>query len=169
MSITAKFVEYPPDVAAFEDLMHAYYTVIVDNLRKFGDQPFDKDEMVQSTMAKLGEMLPPSGRLLLAHNAQGQLIGCGGLRKIQTHAAEMKRMFVRPEAQGLGLGRTLFEMRIEEAKAMGLKTLYADTYKGNRSMLSMYEKFGFEYIERYEGNANTPDLDPILVYLKRDL
>ena len=52
---------------------------------------------------------------------------------------------------------------------MGCRTIYADTIKCNRAMLSMYEKFGFSYIPRYSENANGPELEPFLVYLKRDL
>ena len=78
-------------------------------------------------------------------------------------------MYVRPKARGLGLGRLLFEYRVEEARRMGCDTLYADTVKGNAPMLSMYEKFGFSYIPRYPENANGPELEPFLVYLKRAL
>ena len=78
----------------------------------------------------------------------------------------MKRMFVRPEAQGQGLGRRLFEMRIAEAKKMGCRVIYADTARGNRSMLSMYEKYGFQYIPRYPENANPPEFEPYLVFLE---
>ena len=47
--------------------------------------------------------------------------------------------------------------------------IYVDTAKGNRPMLSMYERFGFKYIERYPENANPAEYAPYLVYLAYDL
>ena len=55
---------------------------------------------------------------------------------------------------------------IDEARKMGCTTVYADTMKGNRAMLAMYEKFGFHYIPRYPENANPAELEPFLVYLE---
>ncbi|MEM1430250.1 MAG: GNAT family N-acetyltransferase, partial [Pseudomonadota bacterium] len=57
-------------------------------------------------------------------------------------------------------------LRIEEAERMGCTTLYADTVKGNRAMLSMYERMGFSYIPRYPENANPPEWSDVLVYLQ---
>ncbi|WP_371933321.1 GNAT family N-acetyltransferase, partial [Ruegeria discodermiae] len=54
-------------------------------------------------------MLPPDGRLALARGQDRHLVGCGAMRRIRQDAVEMKRMFVRPEVQGQGLGRRLFE------------------------------------------------------------
>ena len=120
-------------------------------------------------MANMDDSAPPKGRILLATTDSGELLGCGFIRQIRPDAAEFKRMYVRPKARGLGLGRLLFEYRVEEARRMSCRTLYADTIKGNTTMLSMYEKFGFSYILRYPENANGPELEPFLVYLKRDL
>lgn len=78
-------------------------------------------------------------------------------------------MYVRPKARGLGLGKLLFEHRLNEAREMGCTTIYADTVKGNTPMLSMYDKFGFSYIPRYPENANGLELATYLVYLKLDL
>jgi hypothetical protein len=52
---------------------------------------------------------------------------------------------------------------------MGCTYLYADTVKGNRGMLSMYEKCGFDYIPRYPENANGSELEPYLVYLEHKI
>jgi RimJ/RimL family protein N-acetyltransferase len=55
-------------------------------------------------------------------------------------------------------------MRIDAAREMGCTTLYADTIKGNRAMLAMYVRLGFDYApSRYPENANPPELDPYLV------
>lgn len=169
METKLEFVSTLPNPSAFEVMIKEYWHHMVGLLKNAGAQNYSVDDFVANTMANLDYMAPPKGRLLLATTDSGELLGCGVIRKIRPDAAEFKRMYVRPKARGLGLGRLLFEQRVEEARRMGCDTLYADTVKGNASMLSMYEKFGFSYITRYPENANGPELEAFLVYLKRDL
>ena len=166
MAITLSFVSNLPDPSAFQALMREYYQVMIDKVIAIGGPAPSAEELAADTMAHLDDLLPPKGRTLLATVDNGTLVGCGVIRKIRPDAAELKRMYVRPSAQGSGLGRRLFEMRIAEARRMGCTNLYADTVKGNRAMLSMYEKFGFSYIPRYPENPNSAELDPFLVYLE---
>lgn len=161
-----EFVYTLPDPLAFEGLMREYYQVMIDKLVNAGGPPHSAVDLAADTMTHLDDLTPPDGRILLATQDNGALIVCGVFRKIRPDAAELKRMYVRPEAQGLGLGRQIFERRIAEAHNMGCKVLYADTVTGNTSMLSMYEKFGFKYISHYSENANGPELEPYLVYLE---
>ncbi len=169
MTVKFAFVDHLPDPATFEALMREYYTVMGAKLVAAGGPEVSPDDLARDTLAHMDTLLPPHGRTLLAHDSAGNLIGCGVIRKVRDDAAELKRMFVRPEAQGLGLGRRLFEMRLEEARNMGCRVVYADTVKGNRAMLSMYEKLGFDYVPRYPENGNPPEFDPYLVYLSREL
>ncbi|MCR9109263.1 GNAT family N-acetyltransferase [Marivita sp. XM-24bin2] len=166
MHLDVSFVSKVTDVAEFEDLLLDYYRNVLKVFEAAGGPVLAPQDMVDSSIEHLDEMLPPEGRLALARSQNGRLMGCGALRKIRPDAVEMKRMFVRPEAQGQGLGRKLFEMRIAEAKDMGCSAIYADTARGNRPMLSMYEKYGFQYIPRYTENANPPEFAPFLVFLE---
>ncbi len=169
MDIRLEFVATPPDLPAFETLMREYFRIVTAMLAEAGGPEYAPEELAGNTVAHLGDLAPPEGRLLLATREDGRLMGCGAIRRIRPDAAEFKRMFVRPEAQGMGLGRRLFEARIAEARRMGCGTLYADTVKGNTAMLSMYEKFGFSHVPRYPENANVPELEPWLVYLEADI
>ena len=169
MTVAFSFVDPLPDPAAFEALMRDYYAVMGAKLVAAGGPRVSPDDLARDTLAHMDTLLPPHGRTLLAHDSAGHLVGCGVIRKVRDDAAELKRMFVRPEAQGLGLGWKLFEMRLEEDRNMGCTVVYADTVKGNRAMLSMYENLGFDYIPRYPENGNPPEFDPYLVYLSREL
>ncbi len=160
------FVTEVRDLPAFRDLLTDYYRIVLKTFEAAGGPTLLPEELAKSSLKHLDEMLPPEGRLVLARGEDGRLLGCGTLRRIRPDAVEMKRMFVRPEAQGLGLGKRLFEMRIEEARNMGCRAIYADTAKGNRPMLSIYERFGFNYIPRYSENGNPPEFEPHLVYLE---
>lgn len=169
MTVNYEFVSELPSTDAFETLMVEYYGVMFDKLKDAGGPELTAVDHAKGTISHIEELLPPLGRLLLATNDQGEILGCGVIRMIRKDAAELKRMYVRPKAQGLGIGRRLFEMRIAEARKMGCKYLYADTVKDNRAMLSMYEKFGFSYISRYPENANGPELESFLVYLEHEV
>ncbi|MEM7303214.1 MAG: GNAT family N-acetyltransferase [Pseudomonadota bacterium] len=166
MSAMVSFVSEVRDIPSFRDLLVEYYTIILKTFEAAGGPALSPEEMADGNIDHLDEMLPPEGRLVLAYGEDEKLLGCGALRRIRPDAVEMKRMFVRPEAQGTGIGKRLFDMRIEEAKKMGCRAVYADTAKGNRSMLTMYERFGFQYIQRYPENANPPEFEPYLVFLE---
>tara|TARA_R110002074_G_scaffold402069_1_gene603079 strand:- start:41 stop:541 length:501 start_codon:yes stop_codon:yes gene_type:complete len=166
MMIEVSFVSEVKNLSEFEELLFEYYSDVLQIAEAAGLPKLAPEDLVQSSVDHLDEMLPPNGRLALARSADGRLLGCGTLRRIRSDAVEMKRMFVRPEARGNGLGQRLFEMRIEEARKMGCRAVYADTAKGNRPMLSMYERFGFHYIQRYPENANPIEFEPYLVNLE---
>src|SRR6476659_2532024 len=110
-------------------------------------QNFDKE------VAELpGAYAPPSGRLFLAVAAQ-QVMGCVALRKIGDGVGEMKRLYVRPEFRGRGLGRTLTEELIAEAKRIGYARLRLDTLPGKMDQaIAMYRSFGFREIAPYYKN-----------------
>lgn len=97
-----------------------------------------------------GKYAPPLGELLLARNHEGVPIGCVGLRPVPPEGCcEMKRLFLRPEARGLGLGRAMTQAVIEHAGRLGYGELRLDTLPAMTQAISLYERLGFRRIGPY--------------------
>ena len=98
-----------------------------------------------------GAYAPPAGGVWLAH-VDGALAGCVGLRPHDGGTCEMKRLWVRPAFQGLGLGRHLAETGIAAARAVGYRTLCLDTLSFMDAARALYADLGFHEIPAYYDN-----------------
>ena len=110
-------------------------------------QGFDKE------LAGLpGDYAPPDGRLFLAEH-QGQLAACAALHRFDATSGEMKRLYVRPNFRGLGLGRILAERILSEAASIGFQRIRLDTVQGTMNdAIALYRRLGFREIEPYREN-----------------
>jgi ribosomal protein S18 acetylase RimI-like enzyme len=99
-----------------------------------------------------GDYAPPDGGLLLATH-EGQPAGCVALHKLEPEICEMKRLYVRPQFRGKGLGCELAERVIAEARQIGYKQLRLDTVEPRmRAAVAMYRNLGFREIAPYRPN-----------------
>jgi GNAT superfamily N-acetyltransferase len=94
-----------------------------------------------------GDYAPPRGRLLIAEGA-----GCVALRAIDSEVCEMKRLYLRPEHRGLGLGRRLVQAIIDEARSVGYRRMRLDTMPKMDSAQRLYASLGFREIAAYRYN-----------------
>jgi GNAT superfamily N-acetyltransferase len=96
-----------------------------------------------------GHYAPPDGRLLLTEY-ESQLVGCVALHKLEDGICEMKRLYLRPQFRGKGLGRALAERIIAEARAIRYRRMRLDTVGPvMKDALAMYRKMGFREIAPY--------------------
>ena len=137
-------VQSPEEIASIRELFLEYAQSLGFSLCF---QSFDQE------LASLpGDYAPPEGRLLLAMR-DGQSVGCVALHKLDSEVCEMKRLYVRPQFRGKGLGKELAERVIIEAREIGYKKLRLDTVEPvMRTAVAMYRQLGFREIAPYRAN-----------------
>lgn len=134
-------------VAIARDLFREYAAAIATDLEYQG---------FSAELAALpAPYVPPSGALLIAH-VGGDVAGCVALRPLDDRTGEMKRLYVRPGFQGLGLGRRLVEAVIDQARTAGYAELRLDTLASMVSAQALYRRLGFVEIPPYN-DAHLPD------------
>jgi putative acetyltransferase len=114
-----------------------------------------------------GEYSAPRGCLVLA-SVEGEWAGCCAMRPLDSsnysNACEMKRLYVRPQFRGVGLGKRLADAVLEAARVAAYNCILLDTLDDMESARALYEELGFVSIPPYYYN-------PIAGahYLKADL
>ena len=98
-----------------------------------------------------GKYAPPSGALLIALH-QDEAAGCVALRDLGHGVCEMKRLFVRPQFRGLGLGRQLADAIIAKAGQLVYLLMRLDTLDRLSEAMRLYERLGFRKIPAYYDN-----------------
>jgi ribosomal protein S18 acetylase RimI-like enzyme len=97
------------------------------------------------------EMAPPTGLFLLARR-DGAPVGCAGLKLHPDGTAEVKRMWVSPNARGVGLARRMLRELESHARASRATTLRLDTNGVLKEAQALYRREGFAEIPRFNDN-----------------
>jgi DNA-binding MarR family transcriptional regulator/GNAT superfamily N-acetyltransferase len=94
------------------------------------------------------ELVPPAGLLLIAR-LRGRPIGCGALKFHGRSPVELKRMWVAPEARGLGLGRRLLEELERRAREGGARTVRLETNRTLTEAIALYRSSGYREVSPF--------------------
>lgn len=135
-------VRTPEDLAATIALFRAYAAALSVDLAY---QDFEGE------LAGLpGKYAPPEGALLLARSARSTPLGCVAMRPMEpAGCCEMKRLYVAPEARGMGLGKALVEVILDAARHAGYRELRLDTLPDMLDAQALYVRLGFVHIAPY--------------------
>jgi GNAT superfamily N-acetyltransferase len=114
----------------------------------------------------LNELLDHGGRLYVAE-VDGEAIGVGGLKRLSDTAGEIKRMFVRPTARGLGVGRTIVRQLIDDAQSLGYETVYLESASFMHPAHALYRSVGF--VPSYSGREFEGAPHDVSAFMRLDL
>jgi putative acetyltransferase len=112
----------------------------------------------------LGALRAPNVRFLVVRDASRRAVGTGALA-LNGAWAELKRMWVIPEARGLGISEIILAALEARARSEGVRTLRLETGVDNHAALGLYTKAGF----KRRGPFGDYRVDPLSVFMQKDL
>ncbi|HUR66463.1 MAG TPA: GNAT family N-acetyltransferase [Chitinophagaceae bacterium] len=129
--------------------------IIKDTLAEFGANHPGTVYYDESTNT-LFELFQQERSAYFVAEKDGEILGGGGIYPtdaLPKDTCELVKMYLLPQARGTGLGRTLIEKCLSAAKEFGYKQVYLETMPELKQALSIYAKFGFNYLKGPMGNS----------------
>jgi GNAT superfamily N-acetyltransferase len=106
----------------------------------------------RSVAATADEFAPPAGAFLVVFDANGDGVGCGGLKDLGSGAIELKRMWIAPSHRGRGYARALLAALEDRARVLGAEEIRLDTSTALEEAVALYRASGYREIGRYNDN-----------------
>ena len=98
-----------------------------------------------------GLLVPPAGFFVVAR-FDAEPVACGGVQSITAGTGELKRMWVHDDWRRAGLGSRLLRHLEDQARALGHRTIRLDTNAALTEAIGMYQRAGYQAIDRYNDN-----------------
>jgi GNAT superfamily N-acetyltransferase len=112
---------------------------------------YDTFSRLDNPPLALAELRPPGGAYLVGLEGDRAVAG-GGLRRLADGVAEVKRMYVRPEARSRGLARELLTALEGTAVSLGYRVARLDTGPKQLHALALYRSAGYRDVPAYNDN-----------------
>lgn len=134
-SVSITYAVEDPDLAESRKCLDSYFETLSERF----DVPFDRDQTneVDTELMRL-----PKGALILARR-DGEALGCGALKFVDSRAADIKHVWVSPELRGQGVGHGLMDQLEKVAAENGYSWIRLDTNRTLTEAISMYRKRGY--------------------------
>ncbi len=146
-----QFVPTPTDDPLARELLTEYFTS-----RQLGF--ISRPEGYRVVFPDTAAYLPPAGVFFVvtaaSTEAESRVLGCGGIRLLDAERAEIKHLWIREHARGLGAGRALLLALEEAGRGLGARTAVLDTNQSLTAAQQLYRSTGYLEIEPYNDNPN---------------
>ncbi|MEV7157030.1 GNAT family N-acetyltransferase [Streptomyces misionensis] len=150
LSVTAAPYDHP-DARSLTQALHIEQLALYG----FADDPVTTAE---------ADFDPPAGLFLIAHIGE-EAVGCGGVRLLDEHTAEIKRMYVSGDARGHGIGRHLLERLERHAAGRGATRVMLESGRRNTAALALYHRVGYlpcpSYVPGRDPRVNRAMIKPL--------
>lgn len=159
----------PEDMADVRDLCWDYRNFMMtfsDEVRMGVSMGYPEAEYASLLDSLELKHARPKGLILLAE-VDGQSVGCGMYHPLSDEDAEIKRVFVRDTARGLGAGRDLSQALLDSARQDGYRRALLDTSRQFIPARRLYEKLGFKPRGPYSDLP--PEFEELLVFYEFSL
>ncbi len=123
-----------PEILRLMDMSNAYMASLY---------PAESNHMVD-----IEALEKPTASFFVARN-EGQIVGCCALVEAGDGTAEIKRMFVDPQARGLSIGKLMMQALISRGQGRGLSAIRLETGISQPEAIGLYRKSGFVEIEAF--------------------
>src|SRR5579863_1375213 len=126
---------------------------LVAAMREEIGQIYSGLDLQSPDMPKAGpdELNPPNGSILVGYE-DDVAICCGGIKRLDDEACELKRMYVIPQARGRGVARALLGALEDRARELGYTIARLDTGPKQPGAQHLYESAGYASIPNFNGN-----------------
>lgn len=151
---------------AVREIILEFYTFQVQRLIECGGPELSPERPASGFWDHVENYFAPKGASTIAKSEQGKLTGIVAMTDTGEGIAELKYLYVRPEARGTGLGRELVRKRVDIARGMGLSRLCVDTLKSSVEMHGLYESMGFIEVMDFPQSKTVRDLSEVRPFLK---
>lgn len=130
--------EVPPASPDAEYCLSRYFAELAERFE-------DGFDAAQSSAPTLDGFEPPRGSFIVMYLAD-RPVACGGFKPEASGSAYIKRMWVSPDARGLGLGRRLLEALEERARSLGYRMIRLETEKSLTEAQQLYRRSGYREV-----------------------
>lgn len=130
-------------------------TIIRNSLAEFGAN-HPGTVYYDPTTDALYELFRTPGSHYFVATQEGRVLGGAGIfpsNGLPEATCELVKMYLVPEARGKGLGKKLITQALAFARRSGYQKVYIETMPELKKAMSVYEQFGFKYLDGPMGNT----------------
>ena len=105
------------------------------------------------------EFVREDAKYWVIEGSDGEILGGGGFyptEGLPLRMAEVVKLYFSPSLRGKGYGKKMLSLIEQEAKKVGYKDLYIESFPEFGKAVRLYEKMGFKHINHALGNSGHP-------------
>ncbi|MCS5718714.1 GNAT family N-acetyltransferase [Herbiconiux sp. CPCC 205763] len=129
------------------DILRLYYGELVGRYHGRDAEPVEVEQAMADEPSD--DLVGETGLFVIARDAHGVAMGCGGLRFVDARVAELTRVFVAPAGRGSGTGSLVVSELEHLARLSGRQTIRLDTRRDLVEARRLYARLGYQEVPAF--------------------